>query len=125
MRLRTFLPLATAILLTGCSRGLHWVANQAENTRSAAEQLAYANEINNDRRESQIDPDARMARQSEPLKLTRRFETREGPDGYMVYDTEAHQIARIGNQSQSGLTYEQAQKAEGALANPDSAQKPQ
>jgi hypothetical protein len=41
---------------------------------------------------------------------------RAGPDGFMVYDTENHTIARIGSQSQAGLSLDQAKKSTEALA---------
>jgi hypothetical protein len=87
----------------------------AENTRTATEQMAADGEASNVRREIEIYPDAATLRAKQQLKLTQRYEMREGPDGYMVYDTENHTIARIGSQSQAGLTLDQAKLASEAL----------
>lgn len=110
---------AAALLLSACGRSLHSLAALAEGARTATEQMVSASDINNDRRESRLNPEARTLRQGTPLKLSERYETREGPDGFMVYDTETHQIARLEGQSQSGMTYEDAQKAEEALMSAD------
>lgn len=108
-----------ALLLGGCRRTSDTVAQFAENTRTATEQMAVATERANEAREKRIDPNIGDARNPQPLKLSERYETREGPDGLLVYDTEKHSIARIGSQSQSGLTLEQANKAVEALSDAD------
>lgn len=113
------LAICALLGLSGCSRAAHTLAGVAESTRTATEQMVATSEIANDRLESKIDPDARTMRQTPGLKLTQRFETREGPDGYMIYDTESHQIARIQGQNQSGLTYEDAERAQEALVSAD------
>ncbi|HXD25617.1 MAG TPA: hypothetical protein VN609_06775 [Propionibacteriaceae bacterium] len=78
--------------------------------------MASASEVANVSREIEIYPDASSLRNTPPLKLSQRYETRQGPDGFMIYDTEAHSIARIGSQNQAGLTLDQAEKASEALA---------
>jgi hypothetical protein len=116
MRANLYLVCASALLVTGCGRALHSVADVAENTRTATEQMASASDASNASREIQIYPEASALRGPPPLKLSQRYETREGPDGFMVYDTENHTIARIANQSQAGLTMDQAAKAAEALS---------
>jgi hypothetical protein len=105
-----------AIALTGCGRALHSVAAMAESTRTATEHMASASAASSASREVEVYPGAAGLRGTPPLKLSARYETREGPDGFMVYDTENHTIARIGNQSQAGLSMDQAQKAAEALS---------
>ena len=107
---------AAGLLLAGCGRALHSVADVAENTRTATEQMASASEASNASKEVLIYPEASSLRGTPTFTLTQRYETREGPDGFMIYDTETHTIARIGNQTQSGLTMEQAKKAADALS---------
>ena len=81
--------------------------------------MALRSEERNRQREIEIDAGAgQMGRPARPL-FVERFETREGPDGYFIYDTQTHSIARIGGQRQSGLTYEQARDAFEALADAD------
>ena len=116
MRITLCILCAAGMLLTGCGRALHSVATMAESTRTATEHMASASDASNASREVQIYPDAAGLRGTPPLKLSTRYETREGPDGFMVYDTENHTIARIGNQSQAGLSIDQAQKAAEALS---------
>jgi hypothetical protein len=116
MRITFCLLCASGVLLTGCGRALHSVADMAENTRTATEHLVTSTEASNASKEIQIYPDASGLRGPPALKLSERYETREGPDGFMVYDTENHTIARIANQSQAGLTLDQAQKATEALS---------
>ncbi|MDB5427820.1 MAG: hypothetical protein JWR47_2921 [Phenylobacterium sp.] len=116
MRATVCLLCAAGLLLAGCGRALHSVAGVAENARTATEQMASASEASNASREVLIYPEASTLRGGPSLALTQRYETREGPDGFMIYDTETHTIARIGNQTQSGLTMEQAKKAADALS---------
>ena len=116
MRTTLCFLLAAGFLLTGCGRALHSVADVAEHTRTATERMASASEVSNASKEIQIYPEASGLRGPPPLKLSTRYETREGPDGFMVYDTENHTIARIANQTQAGLTMDQAQKATEALS---------
>lgn len=115
MRATLCLFCAAGLLLAGCGRALHSVADVAENTRTATEQMASASEASNASREVLIYPESSTLRGGQTVAFTQRYETREGPDGFMIYDTESHTIARIGNQTQSGLTLEQAKKAEDAL----------
>src|SRR5258708_1224809 len=117
MRTTFCLLCASGLLLTGCSQALHSVADVAENTRTATEHMASATYASDVQKEIKIYPDAtNLRRPEEPLRLSTRYETRQGPDGFMVYDTENHTIARIANQSQYGLTLDQAQKATEALS---------
>jgi hypothetical protein len=116
MRATLFLLCATSLLLAGCGRALHSVAQIAENTRTATEHLATTSDAKNASKEVEIYPDASSLRGPPPIKLSERYETRQGPDGFMVYDTENHTIARIANQSQAGLTLDQALKATEALS---------
>lgn len=106
---------ATSLLLAGCGRALRSVAEVAENTRTATEQMVSDSAVTSEQREIQIDPDAAALRTTPELKLSQRYEMRDGPDGYMVYDTMNHTIARIGSQSQAGLTFDQAKKSAEAL----------
>ena len=108
---------ASGLLLTGCGRALHSVADVAENTRTATERMASATYASDVKKEIEIYPDATALRRREaPLRLSTRYETRQGPDGFMVYDTQNHTIARIANQSQAGLTEDQAREAAEALS---------
>ncbi|WP_372785092.1 hypothetical protein [Phenylobacterium sp.] len=117
MRTTLGLICAAGLLLSGCGRALHSVAAVAENTRTATEQLASTSDATAARKEIELYPDAMNMRSAQtPLKLSERYETREGPDGFMVYDTENHTIARIASQTQAGLTLDQAQKATEALS---------
>jgi hypothetical protein len=115
MRAPLCLLCAAGLLLAGCGRTLHSVADVADNTRTATEQMASASAASSASREVLIYPEASSLRATSPLTLTQRYEMREGPDGFMIYDTESHSIARIGNQAQAGLTLEQAKKASDAL----------
>ena len=119
MRATLCLLCAFGLLTTGCGRALHSVANVAENTRTATEHMAEATDASNASREVQIYPDASSLRGEPAVSLSKRYEVREGADGFMIYDTEYHTIARIGNQSQAGLTMDQAQKAVDALSTAD------
>lgn len=119
MRAAPCLFFSLAILLGGCRRTTDTVAQFAENTRTATEQLAFNSEQSNEQREKRIDPYVGEARNPPPLKLVERYETREGPDGLFIYDTEKHSIARIGDQSQAGLTLDQANKAVDVLSAAD------
>jgi len=116
--MRTSFPLlaVTGLLLTGCGQALHSVANVAENTRTATEQMVVASDASNASREVEIYPEAGSLRGPPPIAFTKRYEMREGPDGFMVYDTQNHTIARIQSQTQQGLTLDQAEKATEALA---------
>jgi hypothetical protein len=116
MRGFTLALCVAAIALTGCGRAVHSVAAMAESTRTATEHMVSASAASNASREIEIYPGAAGLRGTPPLKLSARYETREGPDGFMVYDTENHTIARIGNQAQAGLSMDQAQQATEALA---------
>lgn len=116
MRTTLCLLCAAGFLLAGCGRALHSIASVAESTRTATEQLALSNAASNASREVEIYPDASGLRGTPPLTLSARYETRQGPDGFMVYDTENHTIARIGSQNQAGLTLDQAKEATEALA---------
>jgi hypothetical protein len=107
---------AAGLLLGGCGRALRSVADVAENTRTATEQMVSTSAVTNEQREIEIDPDAAALRTTPELKLSERFEMRDGPDGYMVYDTVNHSIARIGSQTQAGLSFDQAKKSAEALA---------
>jgi hypothetical protein len=107
---------AASLLLGGCGRALRSVADVAENARTATEQMVSTSSETNAQREIALDPDAADMRTTPELKLSQRFEMRAGPDGFMVYDTENHTIARIGNQSQAGLSLDQAKKSTEALA---------
>lgn len=115
MRATLSLLCAAGLVLTGCGRTLRSVTSMAENTRTATEQMASSEAASNVRREIQIYPDASTLRETPALKLSQRYETREGPDGFMVYDTQNHTIARLGSRSQAGLTLEQAKTASEAL----------
>lgn len=119
MRATLCLVFALAGLLSSCKRATGTVAQFAENTRTATEQMAYTSEQENAARDKNIAPAIGEARNPQPLKLVERYETREGPDGLFVYDTETHSIARIGSKPQSGLNFEQASKAVGALTAAD------
>ena len=110
---------AATLLTTGCGRGLRSVASVAESTRTATEQMASASEASNVQREIEIYPEVATLRSAPGLTLRDRYETRQGPDGFLIYDTETHSIARIGNQTQSGLTLDQAEKAADALGGAD------
>ena len=103
-------------LLSGCGDAVHSVAGVAETTRTATEQMVTASNASNATREVEIYPEAGSLRGPPPITFTKRYEMREGPDGFMVYDTENHTIARIGNRSQAGLSLDQAQEATEALA---------
>lgn len=108
--------LATVCLLVGgCDR----VARLAEDTRTATEQMAALSDERNRQREIEIDPSAGQLRRPPSPLFVERFETREGPDGYFIYDTQTQSIARIGGQRQSGLTFDQAREAFDALAAAD------
>jgi len=107
--------LAVSLLLSGCDR----VARLAESTRTATEQMASRSDERNRYREIEIDPSVGALRRPPSPLFGERFETREGPDGYFVYDTQTQSVARIGGQRQSGLTYEQAKDAFDALADAD------
>jgi hypothetical protein len=117
MRTTLCLLCAAGLLLAGCGRALHSVADAAENARTATERMASATYASDVQKEIQIYPDAtNLRRPEEPIRLSTRYETREGPDGFMVYDTQNHTIARIGNNSQAGLTQDQAREAAEALS---------
>jgi hypothetical protein len=117
MRTALCLLSAAGLLLAGCGRTLHSIADVAENTRTATEQMASATYASDVKKEIEIYPDATaLRRRQEPLRLSTRYETRQGPDGFMVYDTQNHTIARIANQSQAGLTQDQAREAAEALS---------
>ena len=107
---------AAGLLLAGCGRALRSVTDMAENVRTATEQMVSNSADTNAQREIALDPDAADLRTTPALKLSQRFEMRDGPDGYMVYDTVNHTIARIGSQSQAGLSLDQAKKSAEALA---------
>src|SRR5436190_6770941 len=98
----TLCLLCAGLLLSGCGRSFRSLSSMAENTRTATEQMASAEAASNVRREIEIYPDASTLRETPALKLSQRYETREGPDGFMVYDTQTHTIARIGSQRQAG-----------------------
>lgn len=106
---------AAALLLAGCHRVTGTVSQIAENTRTATEQMAFDSEAQNARREARIDPYVGELRRPPPLRFAERYETREGPDGLFIYDSQRHSIARIGSQSQAGLSVDQAQSALDAL----------
>jgi hypothetical protein len=110
---------AICLLVGGCNPIGDRVARLAESTRSATEQMASKSEERNRQREIEIDVSAGQLRRPPSPLFVERFETREGPDGYFIYDTQTQSIARIGGQRQSGLTYEQAEDAFGALADAD------
>lgn len=67
-----------------------------------------------------IDPDVGSLRHLPALKLTERYETREGPDGLFIYDTQEHSVARIDQQAQTGLTVDEAKAALDTLNAPPS-----
>lgn len=119
MRATVCLISGLVLLLGGCSRTSHIVGQFAENMRTATEQMAFNTEQENQQRERRIDPYISETRNPPALKLVERYETREGPDGLFVYDTEKHSIARIGSQAQTGLTLEQATEAVDALSAAD------
>lgn len=108
-----------AILLTGCRRATDTVAQFAENARTATERLASDDDASNDERERRIIPYVSDIHTPPPLTLVERYETREGPDGIFVYDTEAHAIARLDGQAQTGLNLKQADDAVDALSAAD------
>lgn len=116
MRTTLSLLCVSGLLLTGCGGALNSVADVAENTRTATEQMVVASNASNASREVEIYPEAGSLRGPAPLTFTKRYEMREGPDGFMVYDTQNHTIARIASQNQAGLTLDQAEKATEALA---------
>jgi len=116
MRTKLLLLCVAGLPLTACGQALHSVANVAENTRTATEQMVTASNASNASREVEIYPDAGSLRGPPPITFTKRYEMREGPDGFMVYDTQNHTIARIQSQTQQGLTLDQAEKATEALA---------
>jgi hypothetical protein len=119
MRATVYGLCAVVLLLGGCRRAIHSVADMAENTRTATEKLVTTSNAANAQKEIEINPDAGILRNAPPVQLSRRYETREGPDGFMIYDTQDHTIARIGNQTQAGLTLDQAKKAADALSGAD------
>jgi hypothetical protein len=116
MRTKLLLLCVAGLPLGACGQALHSVANVAENTRTATEQMVTASNASNASREVEIYPDAGSLRGPPPITFTKRYEMREGPDGFMVYDTQNHTIARIQSQTQQGLTLDQAEKATEALA---------
>lgn len=116
MRVALCLLCSLAVALGGCRRATHTVAQFAENTRTATERLAFDSDQSNEQRERQNDPYVSDMRNPPALKLVERYETRQGPDGIFVYDTETHSIARIADQTQAGLTLDQADKAVDALS---------
>src|SRR3569623_344240 len=78
--------------------------------------MVVASNASNASREVEIYPEAGSLRGPPPITFSKRYEMREGPDGFMVYDTQNHTIARIQSQNQQGLTLEQAETATEALA---------
>jgi len=116
MRTKSTSLLLSLAALTGCGRTMDSVAHVAETTRTATEQMVVASDASNASREVEIYPEAGSLRGPPPLTFSKRYEMREGPDGFMVYDTQNHTIARIQSQTQQGLTLEQAEKATEALA---------
>lgn len=119
MRTTLLLISGVSILLCGCGRASGKLAQFAENTRTVTEQMAFDSERSNAEREKQNDPNIGDERNPPRLKFSERYETREGPDGLFVYDTETHSIARIGNQAQQGLNMGQAANALDALNTAD------
>jgi hypothetical protein len=81
--------------------------------------MASASERSDEERERSIDPHIADIHTAPPVKLVERYETRQGPDGLFVYDTETHSIARLGGQQQAGLTLKQASDAVDALSAAD------
>lgn len=114
MRATLCLLCGLAALLGGCRRSTASLAQLAENMRSSTERMAVDTERANEQRERGV-PDVADLRNPPPVKLVERYETRQGPDGVFVYDTETHSVARMGSQQQSGLTPEQAEKSVDAL----------
>jgi hypothetical protein len=104
-----------AVLLTGCKRPTATLAQFAENTRSSTERMAVLSEQENEQRERNSVPDIADIRNPPPVALVERYETRQGPDGLFVYDTETHSVAQVAGQPQAGLKPKQAEDAIDAL----------
>jgi hypothetical protein len=102
------------LALCGCKRMAAGIASLAENTRTATERLVSDSNEAADQRERAAGYEGAALRAT-PLKLNERYETRQGPDGLFIYDTQEHVTARIGNQTQAGLNMDQAHAALDAL----------
>ena len=120
MRAALCLLSGLVVLLGGCRRATDTVAQFAENTRTSTERMAIDSDQSNTDREKRDDPYVSDVRAPQPsVKLVERYETRQGPDGLFVYDTETHSIARIDSQPQAGLNMKQADDAVDALTSAD------
>lgn len=114
MRATLWLLCGLAALLSGCGRSTASLAQFAENAHDSTERMALNTERANEQREHGT-LDVADTRNGPAVKLMERYETRQGPDGVFVYDTETHSVARMGSQQQSGLTPQQAMKSVDAL----------
>lgn len=119
MRATLCLLSSLLVLLGGCRRATNTVAQFAENTRTSTERMASDSDQSNAEREKRADPYIADVRAPPSVKLVERYETRQGPDGLFVYDTETHSIARLDNQAQTGLNIKQADDAVDALTAAD------
>ena len=81
--------------------------------------MAIDSDQSNAEREKRADPYLADVRAPPSVKLVERYETRQGPDGLFVYDTETHSIARLDSQPQTGLNPKQADDAVDALSAAD------
>jgi len=115
MRATLCLLCGLAFLLGGCRRSADSLADLAENTRSSTERMVVDTEQANAQRERRGAADVGDMHNPPPVKLVERYETRQGPDGLFVYDTETHSTARLGRQAQSGLTPQEAETSVDAL----------
>jgi len=119
MRATLCLFAGLVVVLGGCRRATDTLTQFAENTRTSTERMAVDSAQENERRERRAAPDIAELRSPPAIKLVKRYETRQGPDGLFVYDTERHSTARFGAQLQSGLTPEQATEVVDALEAAD------
>jgi len=119
MRAALCLLSGLVVLLGGCRRATETVTQFAENTRTSTERMAIYSDQSNAEREKRNDPYIADVRAPPSVKLVERYETRQGPDGLFVYDTETHSIARLDSQPQTGLNIKQADDAVDALTAAD------
>jgi hypothetical protein len=111
--------LCLALAPGGCGRATNAIAHLARDTRTATERFARDSEEAAQSRERRNDPYLANLRHRPPVRFAERYEARELPDGYEVYDTQEHAIVRFGSQTQTGLSFRQAQDAIQALQGDD------
>lgn len=119
MRAALCLLSSLLVLLGGCRRATETVSQFAENTRTSTERMAIDSDQSNAEQEKRNDPYVADVRERPSIKLVERYETRQGPDGLFVYDTETHSVARLDSQPQTGLNIKQADDAVDALTAAD------